>query len=729
NQAIWGMRRFSIQDPKRSGYILEWIFHQWLKHEGLIALKYDFIAVTINGEDHGIYAIEESFGKELIEDNNRVAGPILKFDESRLIDDRRVNRGDKVDQSDIFYSADIISFDTAGLLLDEGLKQNYLTARSLLTDLRSGTKKLSEVFDVPKAARLFAALHMLSGYHAIRWKNIRFYYNPTASRIEPIAYNLYGPSARFPLMDGIYYQNWVAQNVGRFHVFDWINLFFSDQQFVEHYFYELNRQSSPGYLEAFFKGIEEPLLDRASLIGKNNPQVQPNLQDFFKNRDQAFQILHQKIPIKAYLKKIDSEKQTLTISVANTAFLPITVKSINCRALNKNFTKIGQTQIVGRTTGKPLLYSDIEIGDFSKEDEICSGSRVRLGDNLILNGLKISYQILGTRELRQANILAYPIKLAGYFLPPAKEIYSRLESLVERGVIRIEPGPKKIFITPGEWKLTSDLIIPSGYRVLGEAGTHINLNKGAAIISYSPVTLLGSREKPFVIQTDDGSGQGLVVVSARQASTLKHVIIKDLESVDKPGWKLTGAVTFFESKVSFENVEFRDCRAEDSLNIVRSDYSIAQTTFTNSTRDALDIDFSDGQIINSNFEKCGNDCIDLSGGTTALESITIKGAGDKGISVGERSRVKIDTAVVSATDMAVISKDGSQITANDMEISNSRVGYGAYQKKPVYSGGTVLATGTKMSGIKVPYLVEEGSRIKDNGQSIKPGTGLPKKSQ
>ena len=85
NNTIWGMKRFSIQDPKRSGYIKEWIFHEWFRYEDLIALRYDFVEIVVNGENLGIFALEESFGKELIEHNKRREGPILKFDESSLI--------------------------------------------------------------------------------------------------------------------------------------------------------------------------------------------------------------------------------------------------------------------------------------------------------------------------------------------------------------------------------------------------------------------------------------------------------------------------------------------------------------------------------------------------------------------------------------------------------------------------------------------------------------------
>ena len=63
------MKIFSIQHPRTRNYIYEWIFHQALKREGILSLRYKFINVTLNGQDLGVYALEEHFDKRLIEYN------------------------------------------------------------------------------------------------------------------------------------------------------------------------------------------------------------------------------------------------------------------------------------------------------------------------------------------------------------------------------------------------------------------------------------------------------------------------------------------------------------------------------------------------------------------------------------------------------------------------------------------------------------------------------------
>ena len=66
DNSLFGMRRFSLQHPKRSSWINEWILHEWYKYENLIYLRYNFVKVFINGKNYGVYALEESFDKELI---------------------------------------------------------------------------------------------------------------------------------------------------------------------------------------------------------------------------------------------------------------------------------------------------------------------------------------------------------------------------------------------------------------------------------------------------------------------------------------------------------------------------------------------------------------------------------------------------------------------------------------------------------------------------------------
>ena len=64
---IKGMRVFSIQDPSTRVYLNQYLFLENLRYEDILGVRYGFLHVVLNGEYKGIYALEESFDKELLE--------------------------------------------------------------------------------------------------------------------------------------------------------------------------------------------------------------------------------------------------------------------------------------------------------------------------------------------------------------------------------------------------------------------------------------------------------------------------------------------------------------------------------------------------------------------------------------------------------------------------------------------------------------------------------------
>ena len=77
-----GMRRFSIQHPRTRGFVWEWAVLEAMRREEILAPRYGFLEVTFNGKPWGLYAFEESFGKELLESQARRESVIVKFNES-----------------------------------------------------------------------------------------------------------------------------------------------------------------------------------------------------------------------------------------------------------------------------------------------------------------------------------------------------------------------------------------------------------------------------------------------------------------------------------------------------------------------------------------------------------------------------------------------------------------------------------------------------------------------
>ena len=71
------MFEFNLQHPKTRGYLNEFLFHKLLNYSNLISLRTNYINFSINSDNESIFNIEETFSKELIENNKRREGIIL----------------------------------------------------------------------------------------------------------------------------------------------------------------------------------------------------------------------------------------------------------------------------------------------------------------------------------------------------------------------------------------------------------------------------------------------------------------------------------------------------------------------------------------------------------------------------------------------------------------------------------------------------------------------------
>ena len=91
-----GLNKFSLQSPKTRNFIWEWLYHEILRIEGFPALRYFFAPIVFNGNDLGIYAIEEHFDKILLESNKFKEGPIVKLSESLLWLNRKKYNSDNI---------------------------------------------------------------------------------------------------------------------------------------------------------------------------------------------------------------------------------------------------------------------------------------------------------------------------------------------------------------------------------------------------------------------------------------------------------------------------------------------------------------------------------------------------------------------------------------------------------------------------------------------------------
>ena len=183
---IFGMREFSIQSPKTRRYHLESIYQTMLKEVGVLAPRYFFVNVTINGEDIGVMAVEEHFSKELLESQGRRESVIVRFDEDLFCQNLLVAR---TGPFSFFTNNRISAFNQKTIKKKKKLNQDYQVATGLLRGWVEGKLEPSQVFDLNLMTRFLSVGVLLSSRHNSGWHNMRFYYNPITGLLEPIGFD------------------------------------------------------------------------------------------------------------------------------------------------------------------------------------------------------------------------------------------------------------------------------------------------------------------------------------------------------------------------------------------------------------------------------------------------------------------------------------------------------------------------------------------------------------
>lgn len=163
---------------------------------------------------------------------------------------------------------------------------------------------------------------------------------------------------------------------------------------------------------------------------------------------------------------------------------------------------------------------------------------------------------------------------------------------------------------------------------------------------------------------------------------------------------LNGCVNFINTEVKNISIIFDNSYCEDSINFIKSEGSISNFNVKNSLFDAVDFDFSNLNINNINIENAKNDCIDVSFGNYNFKNIYLINCNDKGISVGEKSKVNVNFVSIKNSNYGLVSKDSSELLINTFKGNNIKeFCLAAYNKKDEFLGGAIFYKNFKCDNV------------------------------
>ena len=723
-----GLKKFSLQKPRIRNYMHEWIFHELMSEGDLIKLKYDFMYFNLNGQNMGLYVLEEGFGKELLERNKRRNGPIFSVDESYELE--------KLKESKLEI------YDDKTWLKEE----NINVAKKGIQNLKNffnGKSNIDEIFDIKKWAWFFAVVDLTYTEHGAIHTNVKFYYNPINGKFEPIPYDGHRRPQNYSkhLFDFDHSTTFDRATKNTKITDEFLSKFFySDikkeslnKKFYFEYIKAVKKISSKDFLDKFFasrkKGIEKitSAIYTDSFIFDYDHRRKSGVGLYYFDKNdiyfRASKLLNVFSPKKTSIF-IEEDGDKLIIYNKHIHNINLNLTEIVCDTNIDNAIVVNK---IALNSSLKFPKHTLDKKDFLINDSNCNFLSFGDSDNNKFH--KKVDKINGNYQLSDIKIDNYK----KYFKQVNSDLFLKEESVI----------------------ISENILIPENYKVIIKGGEKIILRDNAFIFSKSPWKIGSKSEKVFIGGQKDNFGGGILITDTEHTSSIYNTDFSYLAGLRKSNFNnssintttsynenginqyfenistvnnnptnfenefvILGSVNFYEADVEINEVKFERISSEDAINIFRSNFKINNFTSNENLSDAIDIDFSFGEIKTAYFKDIGNDAIDLSGSNVNINNISLNNVGDKLISVGEKSTVNIIDIKASQSYIGIVSKDGSNTKASKINFNNVKIPFSAYKKKSEYDFGKLSLSQILVEKDYVKWIKDEGSIITMDGVDV-----------
>ena len=697
NQYIFGIKKFSLQKPRIRNYAHEWIYHQMSKDFDLIKIKYEFLNLSINGEDKGLYVLEEGFGKELIERNKRRNGPIFGVNE------------DLTSTLEIKENSEKIVFEIYNKKYWSKKENRSLVniASQKLRDFLNRKIPAEDVLDLKKWAAYFAIIDMTGTYHGALIKSVKFYYNPINGLFEPIPFDGHRLKGNYHKYLK-HYDNRILIDMIKnpkmreeISAYSWLRLIFLkkngdlNEYFYSLYIKNLDVVSSKEYLDNF---IDENL----STIEKINSHIYADYFYFDNARNYGSGIYYFLLSdfyhqAKNIRNKIEENKRIHIIKKNNYEFLIKDMPKKN----SLNYTPLFVDTIICNKDNQDLI---IEV---KKNLNSFSDTSIKLPAEQMKNVRCTHINFIN--KINKEKIL---LKIDHLNSKHSYRSFKNIEvDLLDLYFIKKD---NQLLLIRDEIKIEQNIYIPKGYKVIVKPGQKILLTNNAFIISNSSWIIGGKGKQTIISGEKNNLGGGIIIGDNNEMSKIQNTKISYLKGYNgslNSEHLIMGSINFHQTNVEIDNVNFENIFSEDAINIIRSNFKINNSSYKNISSDAIDIDFSDGKIEHVSFKNIKNDAMDFSGSNVDIYDSYFDNVNDKLISGGEKSNIKISKINALNSKAGIISKDGSKVYSDNIFFENVKIPFAAYQKKREYNHSLLVVKDFKISNFLIKFAKDKKSKI------------------
>ena len=665
DKRLWGLEEFAMQKPITRNYTYEYLFHKLLNHVGLTSIKYFFINLYINDQNLGVYAIEESFSKELIERQSLRNGPIFGLSEEfgEVYPDVKF---------DIYSSNYWIS------QFPDLTEQAF----SILNDIKNQKDHINNHFNLEKWAKYFAIMDLTGSYHGSMAKSVKFFYNPTTALFEPIGYDLHKGAGNFQNFILLDFLQETKPNCLYLCAHEyWFERFFKSEnkslnsEFLDYYIKYLKKYSDKNFIDQFLKINNLELKKYNYAIYQDNSKTDKinrvGLGYFLYDEELLYDranLINQRIKsINLDSVTISIDKNLIKYEDYQATNFPVKVKFKSCKnkADEKDYYFAGKMEFA--------FYGECEIVEIFDSDK--KFKKINLNKNIILS----------------SNL--------------SKKNKNKFKNLSEKKNI--------LEISNNKYLIDKNILIDDFYKInknetfIFDKKIEINIINNSTLFVEGNLIFKGDNNQFTKVISSDKSGS---IIFNNNKYIFQNILFENLSAPNLNNYILYGGINFINSDIKLSNIYIKNSQNEDAINLINSKSIIKNIFFENIKADALDIDFGNIEFKNIQCKKILNDCVDISGSNVQGSLLYAENTKDKVISIGENSRVNINNIDIKNNNVGIAVKDGSSATLSKVKFDNNNYDVIVFNKKKEFEKPELK--------INEPYNLNKKKILQSKGTSL-----------
>ena len=684
NDKFKEIEEFSLQNFNTISFPDDFIFSKTLNYYGIFTPKLDIVDLYVNGDHWGPMIFKEYYNEDFFENRSQRNFILFKY-----LDDTKtdyLNHLIKYHHKNIdpnilkhvnkTFSSSFSIYDENNILNKEIISL-FKTFREL-SDIQDEKEHsaLLKFIDLDQIIKISSFNLLFGESHSTYVGNLRVYYNDYTERFYII------PTESYPI-EKLTEEKYHSINKGLFLKFDSnqkIDFLSSMLEFILDF--EKNYESN--FKKVFSKDVCIYSLDSCDLkIDNIYKVINQNIkltEKFIKNHIKNLKLENNK----NYSVNKKSKKINKIINENKNLIKNKYIKNYNFVMDHFSVRIFNEIIDINYFFDPELELESIENITRNKIFKI--NKKINKGINKIyfsfLNNFKINDEIIIKYKF---NSKKFKKKIIVENYDYNKNNFRRLKSIKINQKF-IQENNNHFLIKSGKWVVDTPINIFNKDLII-EPGTEIEFSKNSYIrIENGNFISIGKTSSPILLKDSPQNYWGGLKIINSDKSIIKNTHFINVSNFDNGLSKLTGAINFYNSNVIIEDSFFENSKAEDFINFISSKFKFSNSIITNTISDAIDSDFSQGEILNSKITNIKGDGIDTSFSKVVTSKNHLENISDKAFSIGERSYLKINDSIINNAKIGIVIKDSSSLKGKNNSIKNSKFAdVATYNKKKKFS--------------------------------------------